>query len=66
MTETIDLLDDAMVQAARRSLPSERDYGVVEAHDCHGCGEFKPDVDLWAEDYETGEQLWLCEACADW
>ncbi len=36
------------------------------AHDCGGCGEVKPGVDLWAEDQETGEELWLCESCADW
>lgn len=34
-------------------------------HDCDGCGEVTPDVDLWAEDDETGEELWLCLACGD-
>ncbi len=34
--------------------------------DCDGCGEFFSHVDLFAEDSETGEQLWLCESCVDW
>jgi hypothetical protein len=33
---------------------------------CGGCGQIKPDVDLWAVDPETGEELWLCEACGEW
>ena len=40
--------------------------GCEMAHGCGGCGEVKPGVDLWAEDRETGEELWLCETCADW
>ena len=40
--------------------------GCEMAHGCGGCGEFKPGVDLWAEDRETGEELWLCVTCADW
>ena len=40
--------------------------GSGMAHGCGGCGEVKPGVDLWAEDRETGEELWLCESCADW
>jgi hypothetical protein len=36
------------------------------AHACNGCWEIRPDVDLWAENSETGEQLWLCEACGEW
>ncbi|WP_435018561.1 hypothetical protein TA3x_000538 [Tundrisphaera sp. TA3] len=36
------------------------------AHRCDGCGEAKPEIDLWAEDDETGEELWLCLACGDW
>ena len=40
--------------------------GCEMAHGCGGCGEVKPGVDLWAEDRETGEELWLCVTCADW
>ncbi len=40
--------------------------GSEMAHDCGGCGEVKPGVDLWAEDTETGDEIWLCEACAEW
>ena len=58
-------------------LASFEDEGVLDprrterqgsemAHGCGGCGEVKPGVDLWAEDRETGEELWLCEACVDW
>ena len=40
--------------------------GCEMAHGCGGCGEVKPGVDLWAEDRETGEELWLCETCGEW
>ena len=35
-------------------------------HECDGCGETAPDVDLWAENSETGEQIWLCMTCGGW
>ena len=63
MTGTIDLLDEVMAQAALRFSTPGRSSRVVEAHDCGGCGERKPDVDLWAEDPETGEELWICLSC---
>lgn len=66
MTETIDLLAVLMDKADLEFLPSNRPHGVAEVHDCDGCGQAEPDVDLWAEDSETGEQLWLCEACGEW
>lgn len=34
-----------------------------QPHECDGCGLFAPDVDLWAENWETGEQIWLCMTC---
>lgn len=34
-------------------------------HGCDGCGEVTPDVDLWAENHETGEEIWLCMACGE-
>ncbi len=37
-----------------------------EAHGCDGCGGVSPDVDLWAADPETGDEIWLCMACGDW
>jgi hypothetical protein len=37
-----------------------------QSHKCDGCGETTPDVDLWAENSETGEQIWLCETCGGW
>jgi hypothetical protein len=40
--------------------------GCGTPHGCDGCGEVTPDVDLWAEDSETGEELWLCVACGEW
>lgn len=33
---------------------------------CDGCGEAKPDVDVWAENEETGDVIKLCQVCADW
>jgi hypothetical protein len=32
-------------------------------HHCDGCGEVGLDVELFAEESQTGEELWLCEAC---
>ena len=61
-----DMLDDVKDRAKLGMLASGPTHEVVEGHDCHGCGEVKTDVDLWAEDSETGEQLWLCGACVEW
>ncbi len=36
-----------------------------EARSCDGCFEVKPDVDLWAANDHTGDELWLCEACVE-
>jgi len=63
MTEIALLLDDVMDRNDLEFLPSRRTF---ECHDCDSCGEAKPDVDLWAEGCETGEQIWLCEACGGW
>lgn len=65
MTGTIDLINEVIAQAALRSSISERSSRVVKAQDCGSCGEQKPDVDLWAENSETGEELWLCGSCGD-
>lgn len=62
MPETLDLLDDL---TALRSISSNPAKYFVKRRECAGCAEIKPDVDLWAEDSETGEQLWLCEACGE-
>lgn len=66
MTMTTDLLDDVMDRTDLEFLPSGRPPKVAQGHECDSCGESKPDVDLWAEDSETGEQVWLCEACGEW
>jgi hypothetical protein len=66
MTGMIDLLDDVSNEIALLSTPSMRASEVAEGHDCHGCGVANDDVDLWAEDTETGEQLWLCPSCGEW
>ena len=57
-----ELLADLLYQATDQTFTSERPDGTV-GHECDGCGIDAPDVDLWAEDPETGEQLWLCGAC---
>lgn len=62
----LDLLDDVMILADQKVTTSGMRMSGEEIHDCDGCGEVKPDVDLWAEDSETGEGLWLCQACGDW
>ena len=66
MTHLIDLLDDVMAQTMEKRIASDRPVGSAEAPGCNGCGEAKPDVDLFAENTETGEELWLCLACGDW
>ena len=66
MTLITDMLDDVMVRAKPEYLTSGRTRHVIEVHDCDCCGEATTDVDLWAEDSETGEELWLCGACVEW
>lgn len=61
-----DLLDELMAQADAKFPDSGRPSMGFEAHHCDGCGEVKDDVDLWAEDSETGEEVWLCISCGDW
>jgi hypothetical protein len=63
MTKIASLFDDVLDLADLEVLPSDRPTEVVEGHDCDSCGVVTPDVDLWAMNTETGEQLWLCEAC---
>lgn len=63
MIMMLDLLDDVMILADQKVTTSGMRTWGEEIHDCDGCGEVPPDVDLWAEDTATGEQLWLCEAC---
>ncbi len=60
MELVIDLLDDLTSLHPFSSEP--REYFVNERR-CDGCGEIKPDVDIWAENHETGEQIWLCSTC---
>ena len=65
MTGTIDLLDDLMAQTdVTFSLP-DRSQGFLEPRACDGCGKTRPDVDLWAMNSETGEELWLCSTCGE-
>lgn len=59
------LLDEVMDQPNLEFLTSARLFQVAEAHECDGCGETLPDVDLFAENRETGEQIWLCLTCGD-
>ena len=66
MNVMIDLLDDVLDLADSEFLSPGRSQEVAEGHDCDGCGVGTPDVDLWAEDSENGEELWLCGACGEW
>lgn len=63
MTELLDLLDDVMAIATETRIHMHPSGDMPEDHDCDGCGAAMPDVDLWAENQETGEQLWLCLSC---
>jgi hypothetical protein len=65
MTATIDSTDDVVALATGFSSRPDRFFKVVEAHDCDGCGQSTPDVDLYAEHSETGEQIWLCMSCGE-
>jgi hypothetical protein len=40
--------------------------GDGKPHECDQCGKITPDVDLWAKNSETGDELWLCMACGEW
>lgn len=66
MTLMTDLLDELMAQADAEFSTSVRPTSGYEAHECDGCGETLPEVDLYAEDSETGEEVWLCLACGEW
>ena len=63
MIQIATLLDDVTAQADEMSLTTNRVYKADEPHDCDVCGVATPDVDLWAEEPETGEQIWLCLSC---
>lgn len=63
MTDLIDLLDDVMPGADETGIDTLPSGKMPEGQDCDGCGAATPDVDLWAENQETGEQLWLCLSC---
>jgi hypothetical protein len=47
-------------------LGTRRGEDADRFHDCDGCDKDKPDVDLYAEHPETGEEIWLCMACGEW
>lgn len=53
---------DIRPQANQGSQRAER-LVPEQPHKCDGCGEIAPEVDLWAENSETGEQIWLCMTC---
>jgi hypothetical protein len=65
MTGVIDLLDELMAQADLSFKLSDRCVGFVEPRACDGCGQIKPDVDVWAEHSDTGEQVLLCRSCGE-
>ncbi len=65
MIEMAELLDDVMDQAELWFTPPVRSSGFEEPLVCHGCGQIKPDVDVWAEHSGTGEQVLLCQACGE-
>ena len=66
MAGMMDLLADLMNGTDLWHEASESVYEGRAAHECDCCGEAKDDVDLWATDTETGEELWLCLACGEW
>lgn len=65
MTGVIDLLDDLMAQGDLSFTLPDRSLDFLEPRACHGCGQIKPDVDVWAEHSDTGEQVLLCHACGE-
>ena len=65
MIEMAELLDDVMDRADLSFNLPDRCVRLVERRACHGCGQIKPDVDVWAEHSGTGEQVLLCQACGE-
>jgi hypothetical protein len=63
MTVITDLLSSLMAEADLSFTPSDRTTDCTEPHVCDGCGQTMPDVDLWAENSDTGEEVWLCGTC---
>ena len=51
-------------EAARKPGRSRAHFHKLR-HECDDCGQSKPDVDLWAESHDTGEEIWLCIVCGD-
>jgi hypothetical protein len=62
MLTLADLLDDLLEQKLDQTFTSGQP-DVPACQECDGCGVIAPDVDLWGEDPESGEQLWLCLSC---
>lgn len=65
MAQVTDLIDEVLDQAAQWFTVSKRAPKLIDARNCDGCGIAKPDVDRWAENSETGEELFLCLACGE-
>lgn len=63
MPELLELIEDVMAQADETNHVTACIPEANEPHGCDSCGAATPDVDLWAENQETGEQLWLCLPC---
>lgn len=65
MIEMADLLDDLMAQTDMTFTLPDRSQDFLEPRACDGCGQIKPDVDVWAEHSDTGERVLLCQSCGE-
>ena len=59
------MLDDLTDLTSLRSYSSASTVYFVTLRKCDACGEIKDDVDLWATDSDTGEEIWLRLACGE-
>ena len=64
-TLMVDDLLDLLNQPPARHSDTRGFRGSDRAHRCDGCGEVKPEVDIWATNHQTGEVLKLCLPCAE-
>ena len=66
MTTIASLLDEVMDQADQKVTTSGMRTWGEQVHECDGCGVANDEVDLWATDSGSGDEVWLCLSCGDW
>lgn len=62
----LDLLEEVLDTDDQKLTTSGIRAQSEEIHACDGCRVARPDVDLWATDTETGDEVWFCLPCGEW